>query len=280
MARRSQRQLAEDFRGLHRTRPLLIPNAWDAMSAKTFEAVGFKAVATTSGGIAWSLGYQDGERAPWSEVVGATRRIARVLDGPLTADIEAGYATTLDQLHDHTVDIINAGAVGLNIEDQSAGCLRDIADATTRIAAVRKAADDSDVPIFINARTDVFHIKDEPKNGRIVEVLRRARAYHDAGADGIFLFGLADMQVAAELIAKIDLPVNIVGRAGLPNLSALAKIGVGRVTMASSLALHAFGCTHRVAHALFDTGEFALPDGSMTRAAAQAFFPLVSENDG
>ena len=258
---------------MHRNHaPLLIPNAWDAMSARTFKSIGFKAIATTSGGVAWSLGYQDGEKAPWDEVVAATRRIARAVAVPVTADIEAGYAENCDEVRDHVAEIIAAGAVGLNLEDQKGGELREISDAAARISAAREAARSIRVPIVINARTDVYHVKDEPDGGRFAETIHRAKAYQAAGADCIFVFGVSDVQAIAGLVAAIDLPVNIVGRAGLPKLSELAKIGVGRITIASSMALYSFGCVHNAAARLFETGEFELPKGSMTRATAQALF--------
>ena len=113
-----RRQLAEDFRKLHRAPPiLLLPNAWDPMSARIFEAAGFPAVATTSGGLAWALGYADGEKTPWPEVVAATRRMAEAVRVPLTADIETGYGETPDAVARSVGEIVDAGAVGINLED-------------------------------------------------------------------------------------------------------------------------------------------------------------------
>jgi 2-methylisocitrate lyase-like PEP mutase family enzyme len=122
MNRVEQAQQAELFRDKHRgQRLLLLPNAWDAMSALVFVAAGFDAIATTSGGVAWSLGYADGEQAPWNAIVAATARIVRAAKAPVTADVEAGYGETPDAVMRSVADIIGAGAVGVNLEDGTPG---------------------------------------------------------------------------------------------------------------------------------------------------------------
>src|SRR6476660_9796599 len=138
-----QKQLADAFRRAHRGPLLLLPNAWDAMSARQFEASGFGAVATTSGGLAWDLGYADGEHAPWDEVVAATRRIVRAVRVPVTADIEAGYGETPGEVGKSIAEIIDTGAVGFNLEDGTPRPdmpVRPIEDAAARIRAARAAA--------------------------------------------------------------------------------------------------------------------------------------------
>ena len=144
MTQDRQKQLAETFRQAHRPPPLLLlPNAWDAMSARQFEAAGFGAVATTSGGVAWSLGFPDGESAPWQEVVAATERIVRAVRVPVTADIEAGYGETPDQVGKRITEILQTGVVGFNIEDGTTSPdqpVRSIEDASARIRAARAAA--------------------------------------------------------------------------------------------------------------------------------------------
>src|SRR3954471_2819903 len=137
MTRDRQKQLAETFRQAHKPPPLLLlPNAWDAMSARQFEAAGFGAVATTSGGLAWALGFADGEKAPWHEVVAATARIVRAVRVPVTADIEAGYGDTPDQVAKHATEILQTGVVGFNIEDGTPSPdmpVRTVEDASARI---------------------------------------------------------------------------------------------------------------------------------------------------
>ena len=159
MTRERQKQLAETLRQAHRPPPLLLlPNAWDAMSARQFEAAGFGAVATTSGGVAWSLGFPDGESAPWPEVVAATERMVRAVRVPVTADIEAGYGETPDQVGKRITEILQTGVVGFNLEDGTPSPdkpVRSIEDASTRIRAARGAAVAAGVPAVINARVDL-----------------------------------------------------------------------------------------------------------------------------
>ncbi len=271
-----QRQLAEDFRNLHRTPPiLLLPNAWDPMSARIFEAAGFPAVATTSGGLAWALGYQDGEKAPWLEVVAATRRIVDAVKVPVTADIETGYGETPEQVARNVADIIRAGVVGLNIEDgtkRPEQPVRTIDDASARIRAARGAADAEGIRVVINARIDLYlkHVGDE--QSRFTETVRRAEAYMTAGADCIFLFGIADVDLIGRLAAAIKAPVNVVGRAGMPGLKALQVAGVARVSIASGASMAVVSLIRRVAEELHEKGEFDVLKSTMTRADAQKLF--------
>ncbi len=271
-----QRQLAEDFRNLHRTPPiLLLPNAWDPMSARIFEAAGFPAVATTSGGLAWALGYQDGEKAPWLEVVAATRRIVDAVKVPVTADIETGYGETPEQVARNVADIIRAGVVGLNIEDgtkRPEQPVRTIDDASARIRAARGAADAEGIRAVINARIDLYlkHVGDE--QSRFTETVRRAEAYMTAGADCIFLFGIADVDLIGRLAAAIKAPVNVVGRAGMPGLKALQVAGVARVSIASGASMAVVSLIRRVAEELHEKGEFDVLKSTMTRADAQKLF--------
>ena len=271
-----QRQLAETFRKLHRAPPiLLLPNSWDPMSARIFEAAGFPAAATTSGGLAWALGYQDGERTPWPEVVAATRRIAEAVRVPLTADIETGYGETPDELSRSITDIIGAGAVGVNLEDGMPNPkepVRTIEDAAAHIRAARAAASAAGVPIVINARIDLYlkHVGDEAT--RFTETLRRAEAYLAAGADCIFVFAVADLDLIKKLTAAIKAPVNVVGRAGGPGLKALEAAGVARVSIASGASMVVMSTIQRIAEELRQTGEFDILKTSMTRPEAQKLF--------
>lgn len=276
-----QRQLAEDFRRLHRAPPiLLLPNAWDPMSARIFEAAGFAAVATTSGGLAWALGYPDGEQAPWAEVVAATRRIVEAVRVPLTADIETGYGATAEEVAHNVADIVRAGAVGVNLEDgtpQPERPVRTVEDAAARIRAARAAADAEGVPIVINARIDLYlkHVGDEAT--RFGETVRRAEAYLAAGADCIFLFGIPDVELIGKLAAAIKAPVNVVGRAGMPGLKKLQAAGVARVSIASGASLAVMSLIRRIAEELQQKGEFDILKASMTRLDAQKLF---AKNEG
>ena len=271
-----RRQLAENFRKLHRAPPiLLLPNAWDPMSARIFEAAGFPAVATTSGGLAWALGYQDGEKTPWPEIVAATLRIADAVRVPLTADIEAGYGDTPEQVARSITEIIGAGASGVNLEDGTPDPnepVRAIADAAARIRATRAAADAAGVPIVINARVDLYlkHVGEEAT--RFTETVRRAEAYLAAGADCIFVFAVADLDLIKKLTAAIKAPVNVVGRAGDPGLKALEAAGVARVSIASGASTVVVSAIQRIAEQLHQTGEFDVLKTSLTRPEIQKLF--------
>jgi 2-methylisocitrate lyase-like PEP mutase family enzyme len=271
-----QKRQAEALRAMHRAPPLLLlPNAWDAMSARLFEAAGFKAIATTSGGVAWALGHADGQHAPWHEVVAATERIVRTVRVPVTADIEAGYGDTPDQVANSIKDIIGAGAVGLNLEDGTSDPklpVRTLEDAVDRIRAAREAARSADVPIVINARIDLYlkHVGDD--DSRFADTVRRAKAYMAAGADCIFPFGLGDLKVVGDLIAAVKVPINIVGRAGVPNVKELERIGVARVSTASGPSMAVMSLTQQIAQELHGKGEFDMLRSTLTRPQVQQLF--------
>jgi len=273
MNKDDQARLAERFRRRHQAPPLLLlPNAWDAMSARIVESAGFDAIATTSAGVAWALGYPDGEAAPWPEVVAATERIVRAVRVPVTADIEAGYGETPEQVATSVAAIIRAGAVGINIEDGTSRPdlpIRDIEDAVARIRGAREAATTSGVPLVINARTDLYlkHVGDE--RTRFAETVRRANAYTAAGADCIFPFGLVDIETIDELVKAIRAPINIVGRPGTPPADQLERAGVARVSTASGLTLAAMSVVRQLAGALRADGRFDVLASAMTRVEAQ-----------
>jgi 2-methylisocitrate lyase-like PEP mutase family enzyme len=271
-----QIRLAEAFRKRHQGPPLLLlPNAWDAMSARIFEAAGFEAVATTSGGVAWALGFADGEQAPWDDVVAATRRIAATVGVPVTADIESGYGQTPEQVANHVREIIEAGVVGINLEDGLARGdppLRSVDEAAARIRAARAAARSAGVPVVINARIDAYLKNIGDAETRYAETVRRAEAYLGAGADCIFPFALTDLAIIARLAAAIRAPLNIVARPGL-DVARLQALGVARVSTASAPALVAMSAVRELAAALRATGSFDVLDAPLKRADVQQLFP-------
>jgi 2-methylisocitrate lyase-like PEP mutase family enzyme len=271
-----QTQQAERFRDKHRgPRLLLLPNAWDAMSARVFVAAGFDAIATTSGGVAWSLGYADGVQAPWDEVVAATARIVRAARVPVTADIEAGYGETPDAVMHSVAEIINAGAVGVNLEDgtpQGLSPIRSIADAADRIRAAREAANAAGVPIVLNGRTDLYlrNIGDEAS--RFDETVERGRAYLAAGADCVYPITLRDPATIQRLVKALAAPININVRAGLPSVAELEALGVARASTASQVALMALSTTRQIADELRATGRFDKLAPAVAQADAQRLF--------
>lgn len=276
MNKSEQQRLAQDFRKLHRAPPiLLLPNCWDLMSARIFEAAGFPAVATTSGGLSWALGYPDGEKAPWPEVVAATRRIVETVRVPVSADIEEGYGDTSEAVGRNVAEIVRAGAIGINLEDGTARPdqpVRPIADAAARIRAARAAADAEGVPIVINARVDLYLKAVGDEASRFAETVRRAEAYVAAGADCIFPFALADLEVIRKLAAALKAPINIVARAGTPPLRQLETAGAARVSVASGPTLAVMSLTQRIAAELRQKGEFDILHAEMKRVDAQQLF--------
>jgi 2-methylisocitrate lyase-like PEP mutase family enzyme len=271
-----QAQLAERFRELHRGPALLLlPNAWDALSARLFVAAGFPAVATTSGGVSWALGFADGEAAPWSEVVAATARIVRAASVPVTADIEAGFGDTPQAVANSVAEIIAAGAVGINLEDgtpRGPAPLRTLADAARRIEAAREAARAAGVPIVINARTDLY-LRDlgDPAT-RFDETVERGRAYRAAGADCVYPIGLREPDTIGRLVNALAAPVNIMVRAGLPSVAELEALGVARASTASAIALIAAAATRQIAEELRASGRFDSLAPALTQADLQRLF--------
>lgn len=275
MDTRSQIAKAERFRALHdRRNPLLLPNAWDAASARLFADLDFAAIATTSGGVAWSLGYADGEQAPLDEVVAATRRIVRATALPVSSDFEGGFGDSPEAVAVSVRTIIGAGVAGINLEDGLQHvALREVDDAARRIAAARQASQDAGVPIVINARIDVWMLPAGTNDaGRADDAVRRARAYLAAGADCVYPIGLADRDTIAALVAAIDAPVNVGIRPGLPDLAELARLGVARVSTATRLAAVAYSAARTAARSLRETGRFEALDGAMGYADLQRLF--------
>jgi 2-methylisocitrate lyase-like PEP mutase family enzyme len=225
---------AERLRAFHRAPPILVlPNAWDVASAVAFAGLdGCVAVATSSGAVAAARGYPDGERIPRDEMLEVVARIARAVDLPVTADLEAGYgdaAATAEAA-------IDAGAVGLNLEDG----LGPVEEHVARIRAVRAAAEARGVPLVVNARTDVF-LRGE---GDVDEAVRRGNAYLEAGADCVFPIMVADPPTIARLTAEIRGPVNVLHRDGVPPVDELERLGVARVSVGSGL--HRAALAHAV----------------------------------
>lgn len=278
MSRREQAVRAELFRAMHSgPRLLMLPNAWDAISARIVVAAGFQAVATTSGGVAWALGYADGETAPWEEIVAATARISRAVTTPVTADIEQGYGETPDAVGRSIGDIIDAGAVGVNLEDglrpgqhpPGSPPIRSIDDAAARIRAAREAADAAGVPIVINARTDLYIKNIGDEESRFEEAVARGRAYLAAGADCIYPIALRDPEAIGSLVKVLAAPVNIMVRAGLPGITELEALGVARASTATALALAAMGVVRQMIEQMRATHRFDALHPAMTHAEAQ-----------
>jgi 2-methylisocitrate lyase-like PEP mutase family enzyme len=261
----AQCKKAEAFRRLHdRSRILVLPNAWDAMSARIFEAAGFAAVATTSAGVSYSVGYPDGELVPRDEMIAAVARIVRCVNVPVTADMESGFARHPDDLAETIHLIIGAGAVGINLEDTVHGAgrtLYEIPDAVDRIRAARHAATAAGVPIVINARTDVYLLGIGEKSARFDHTVSRLNAYHEAGADCLYAMGYFDAATIGRLVKAVKGPLNVMGLPGTPPVAELQRLGVARVSTASGPTRVAMTATRKAADELMRTGSFEVFGG-------------------
>lgn len=247
------------FRSLHEAhQPLRLSNVWDVASAMIAEAAGAQVVATTSAGVAWSLGLPDGSKLDRERAVAAVARIVKAVKVPVTADIEDGYADSPEGVSLTVTDVLNAGAVGINIEDGNS----DPEHFTEKIAAARRAANHLGVDLFINARTDVFLSGNGAEEQQIEDALKRADHYVNAGADGIFVPGATSEAVIGALVEGISVPVNVMVGPGSINVSKLGRLGVARVSLGSSVAQAAYAMAQRAAAELFTVGTYdSVADG-------------------
>jgi 2-methylisocitrate lyase-like PEP mutase family enzyme len=254
-------EIAETFRARHHADDVLcLANAWDVPTTRLVEAAGATAVATTSAGVAWSLGTADGDRVDRVAAIDRIGAIVAATDLPVSADIESGFAVDAEGVGETVRQVIAAGAVGINIEDATHDGrkpLRDPDDQASRIAAARQAAADLGLPLYINARTDTYLLSVGPESGRLAETLDRAATFVAAGADGIFVPGVTDPETIAALVEGVDAPLNILVGPGAPSVSELRRLGVARASLGSSLALAAYALVRRGASELFDSGTYS-----------------------
>jgi 2-methylisocitrate lyase-like PEP mutase family enzyme len=254
----SQHEKAERFAALHRPGdPLILFNAWDAGSAKAIAEAGAKAIATGSWSVAAAQGFGDREEMPLELALANTARIAEAVDLPVTIDFEGGYSSEPEEVASNVAKLIAAGAVGCNFEDQRLGGegLYEVEEQSDRIAAIRRAGDEAGFRFFINARTDLFLKSKAEDHGSLVEAaLSRARAYAEAGADGLFVAGLGDDRLIELACAQSPLPVNIMVWPGhTPPLRRLAELGVARISHAGGpwrIAMKALAEAAAAAHRL------------------------------
>jgi 2-methylisocitrate lyase-like PEP mutase family enzyme len=260
-----QKTKVQRFRSLHTGPTLVLPNAWDAGSAVLIAAAGASAIATTSGGVAWSLGRPDGQQLGRSEMIDVVRRIAAAVDVPVSADVEGGYGPDPAAVGLTVEAVVSAGAVGVNLEDSGAagGGLFDLGEQAARLAAARAAAVSSGLAeLVINARTDVYLFGIGAESERFDHVLSRAAAYAEAGADFIFVPGLADLAVLERLVAQSALPVSVMAGPGGPTVAELSATGVRRISVGTALSQAAYGLVQTATVELLQKGTFtALADG-------------------
>jgi 2-methylisocitrate lyase-like PEP mutase family enzyme len=243
------------FRALHAGPAILIlPNAWDVISARVYEDAGFPAVATSSAGLANSLGYSDGNVLDVELHLATLERMVAALDVPLSADVESGYAPDTGALSAFVERLAATGVAGYNLED---GLYEQevfpVGEAADRVAAAKRAAPD----LFLNARTDVYLAQIGAPETRFGATVERLRAFAEAGADGVFVPGVADAETIRALAASVALPLNVLASPAIPEAAALQRLGVRRVSVGSSAMRRTLGVLREIAFELRDAGTFS-----------------------
>jgi 2-methylisocitrate lyase-like PEP mutase family enzyme len=261
---------ADRLRELHRgPRILLLPNVWDVAGARVLEQAGVSAIATTSAGIAFALGYPDGEKISRPEMFEAVARIAAKVSLPVTADAEAGYGHRPEDAALTARAVIESGAVGMNLEDGSDDPQHPLVDLSLqieKITAVRETASALGVPLVLNARTDVYLLQVGKPESRLDEAIKRLSAFRDAGADCLFAPGVRDLQVISRLVSELQHPLNILAGPGSPAIPELQKIGVARVSLGSSPMRATLGLLQRITQELQNSGGYEALEGAPTHA--------------
>lgn len=252
----TQKEKAEAFKSLHiKGSPLILFNIWDAGSARAIEQAGAKAIATGSWSVAAANGFEDGEKVPLELVFENLERIVRSVALPVTLDFEGGYASKPSELKENIRKLIAAGGIGINFEDRivGGGGLYSTEDQSARIVAIREAAEAAGIPLFINARTDLFLQTYPAENNEIQvkEALQRATAYAEAGASGLFAPGLRDPNLIQKLCDDSPLPVNIMVLPDTPSTETMSQLGVARIS-------HGAGPYRQMIEALKEAGQKAL----------------------
>lgn len=260
MKNNTQALKAKIFYDLHKCKEILVlPNAWDAASARVFEQTGFSAIGTTSAGIATSLGFAEPEKISLNEMLKAIERIVKSVSVPVTADIEAGYATSVEGVAETIKKVIIAGAVGVNLEDtpgSNGNAIQEIEVQVARIKAARESANSCSFPFVINARTDLFLFKIGDENTRFNNVIQRANAYIEAGADCVFIPGVGEPKIIEALVRQVHGPINILANPDVPSIPELQRLGVARVSMGSGPMRATMALVRRMATELLENGTY------------------------
>lgn len=246
----TQSAVATQFRRLHEDF-LVLPNVWDAGTARVVENAGAPALATTSAAVAWSHGYADGDLLPAELLLATVASIARVIKIPLSVDFEGGYSDDPQAVGELVAQVVDRGAVGINIEDGSGSpellC--------AKIESVKRASMQRGVDLYVNARIDVYLRGYTPEEGRVAETLRRAELYRQAGADGIFVPGIVAPEEIRNISSTIPLPLNVLAWPGLPSATELKKLGVRRLSAGSSISSLLYAQLAAVAAAFLKEGK-------------------------
>lgn len=256
----AQAKKAKDFYARHNGKNILVlPNAWDVSSARLFEQAGFCAIGTTSAGIAHSLGYAEPERISREDMLMSIKRIVEAVALPVSADIEAGYAVTPEGIAETVKLVIKAGAVGVNIEDSpgiDGHALLEIERQIEHLQAAREAANSFDLPFIINARTDIYLLNVGEPHQQLAQVVERANQYLTAGADCVFIPGVADLNIISRLVESIHGPINILANPGVPSTLELQRLGVRRVSTGSGPMRATLALIRHIADELLTNGTY------------------------
>jgi len=286
-----QKEKAELFLKYHHDKKILVLlNSWDIGSSKLIEASGYKAIATTSMGIAASLGYPDCQVITLSEMIQAITGIVNAVQAPVTVDIEAGYGNNLNEIIDSVKKIIATGIVGINIEDSIDlnPILIDEKEFCERISAIRALSDSLGFHLVINARTDSFYTSPGSLQEKLSESIKRGNKYREAGADCIFVQPVSEKETISTLVKEIDAPINILinptnpsAGGGLPpTISELQDLGVARLSLGSSLMKATLSLIKKVADELSEKGTYNILLDALTPVpdAAMAYKMAVGLN--
>jgi 2-methylisocitrate lyase-like PEP mutase family enzyme len=277
----NQPETVAHFRQLHARRPLILPNAWDAASARVIEAAGAAAVATTSAGVSWSFGRQDGQRLRREEMLQVIGNIVESVRVPVSADMESAYGNGSGKDVAATVQaLISMGVAGINLEDspgREGQMLLAPEEQAERIRVARQSATSAGGDLLINARTDVYLFEVGDPKTRFPATVERARLYRHAGADCVFVPGVVDIDTVRKLVKAIEGPLNIMAMPGAPSAKQFGEIGVARVSVGPWIAQAALAATTRAARELVDQGTYTSLEPSLPFAELNAMFARETE---
>jgi 2-methylisocitrate lyase-like PEP mutase family enzyme len=271
-----QAEMVKKFLELHTKRPLILPNAWDAGSARVIEAAGAPAIATTSAGVSWSLGRPDGQNLGREEMLQAIRQIVATVSVPVNADIEGGYGTdSLKDVAETVKELIASGVAGINLEDtpgHDGEVLLAAEEHAERIAIARKTAKAMGGDLVINARIDVYLFQVGAPESRFQASVQRAKTYLQAGADCVFVPGVVDAETIGRLVKAIDGPLNIMAMPGAPSAPQLGRMGVARVSVGPGVTQVALAAAQRAAKELLEEGTYTALEAGLPFAELNAMF--------
>jgi 2-methylisocitrate lyase-like PEP mutase family enzyme len=272
----NQSRVVAHFRQLHAKKPLILPNAWDAASARVIEAAGALAIATTSAGISWSFGRADGQKLRREEMLQVIGNIVQSVKVPVSADVESGYGNGSAEDVAETVEaLISLGVAGINIEDSpghDGQILLAPEEHAEHIRIARQTATSMGGDLLINARTDVYLFQVGDVKTRLSAAVQRARLYRRAGADCVFVPGVVDIGTIAELVKAIEGPLNVMAMPGAPSAKQLGEIGVARVSVGPWVAQAALATAQRAARELVEQGTYTSLEASLPFPELNAMF--------